>query len=105
MTPHPIFSEAVGLTLSRRDDEADEAHFRLESGDLFEVFGPNSPEDELHAFPTFAFEVDDIVLAHAEMEARGVEFVTGIETWEDEAWSYFRGPNNYLFVIKRGGLS
>ena len=100
-----FFSETVGLPLSRRNDEGEAAHFRLESGDLFEVFGPNNPQDELHVFPTFAFEVDDIVSARAEMEARGVEFVTGIRTLKDEAWSYFRGPDNYLFVIKQHGLN
>ena len=98
-----FFSEVVGLPLNLRDDVAGAAHFRLESGDLFEVFGPNNPHDELHTNPTFAFEVDDIVSARAEMEARGVEFVTEVRTWEDEAWCYFQGPDNYLFVIKQSG--
>lgn len=37
-----FFSEAVGLPLNLRNNEAEWAHFRLESGDLFEVFGPKT---------------------------------------------------------------
>jgi len=36
------FAEVAGLPLTLRNDEDAWAHFRLESGDLFEVFGPNS---------------------------------------------------------------
>ena len=98
------FSEAVGLPLTLRNDEAEWAHFRLESGDLFEVFGPNNGLDELHACPVFGFEVGDIVSARGEMKARGVEFVTETRTWEDEAWCQFRGPDEYLYQIKQTGL-
>ena len=77
--------------------------FWLESGDLFEVFGPNSRYSELHACPVFAFEVDDIKLARQEMEQKGVEFVTEIRTWKDDAWCYFRGPDNYLYEINQSG--
>lgn len=93
----------VGLPLSLRNNDSEAAHFRLESGDLFEVFGPNNPNDELHVNPTFGFEVDDIVSARTEMAARGVEFVTEIRTWEEEAWCYFRGPDSYLYEIKQSG--
>ena len=98
-----FFSEIVGLPLNLRNDEAEAAHFRLESGDLFEVFGPNNRDNEVHPHPVFAFEVDDILSVRREMEAKGVEFVTEIRTWEDEAWSYFRGPDNYLYLIKHSG--
>ena len=93
------FSETVGIPLTLRNDEAQWAHFRLKSGDLFEVFGPNNRYDELHACPVFAFEVDDIESARKEMEQRGVEFVTEIRTWEKEAWCYFRGPDGFLYEI------
>ena len=99
-----FFSEALGLPLSLRDDEGEVAHFRLESGDLFEIFGPNNQHRQLHVCPVFAFEVDDILSARAEMEANGVEFVTEIDSWENEAWCYFRGPDNLLYEIKQSGL-
>ena len=38
------------------------------------------------------------------MERKGVEFVTDIDTWEDEAWCYFRGPDGYLYEILQKGL-
>jgi len=31
------------------------------------------------------------------MKAKGVEFVTEIDIWKDEAWCYFRGPDNYFY--------
>ena len=96
------FNEVVGLPLTLRNDDAEWAHFRLENGDLFELFGPNNRHDKLHACPVFAFEVDDISTARREMERRGVEFVTEIRTWEDEAWCYFRGPDDYLYEINQG---
>ena len=95
------FSEIVGLSLTLRNDETEVAHFRLESGDLFEVFGPNNRHVELHACPVFAFAVDDIESARKEMEGKGVEFVTEIRTHEDEAWCYFRGPDGYLYEIMK----
>ena len=97
------FSEVVGLPVTLRNDESEVAHFRLESGDLFELFGPNSRHVELHACPVFAFGVDDIESVRKEMEKKGAEFVTEIRTWEDEAWCYFRGPDNYLYEIQQIG--
>ena len=98
------FSEIVGLPLTLRDDESEVAHFRLEAGDLFEVFGPNNRYHELHACPVFAFEVDDIETARMEMAENGAEFVTEIRTGEDEAWCYFRGPDGYLYEIMQTGF-
>jgi len=97
------FSEVVGLPLTLRNDDDGWAHFRFESGDLFEVFSPENRHKELHACPVFAFEVDEIELARQEMEERGAEFVTEIQAWEDEAWCYFRGPDGYLYEIVQSG--
>ncbi len=97
------FSEIVGLPLSLRRDAIEVAQFRLESGDLFEVFGPNNRYGELHACPVFAFKVEDIELARKEMEEKGVDLVTEIRTWEHHAWFYFRGPDGYLYEIVQTG--
>ena len=97
------FAENMSLPLTLRDDQTEVAHFRCASGDLFEIFGPNNPDARLHACPVFAFQVVDIGVARREMEGKGVEFVTDIETWEDEAWCYFRGPDGYLYEIKQKG--
>ena len=98
------FSEIIGLPLSLRDDATEVAHFRLESGDLFEVFGPNNPHVELHACPVFAFKVEDIESARKEMEEKGVELVTEIRRWKDHGWFYFRGPDGYLYELGQTGL-
>lgn len=96
-----FFSEAVGLPLRMRSDEEEIAVFRLASGDLFEIFGPNNPESEMYACPVFAFQVDDIISAREEMESRGIEFVTKISSYRDQAWCNFRGPDGHLFEIKQ----
>ena len=97
------FVENMSLPLTLRDDQAEVAHFRCASGDLFEIFGPNNPNARQHACPVFAFQVVDIGVARREMERKGVEFVTDIDTWEDEAWCYFRGPDGYLYEIMQKG--
>ena len=51
------FVENIGLPLTLRDDQAEVAHFRCASGDLFEIFGPNNPNARQHACPVFAFQV------------------------------------------------
>ena len=99
-----FFRERVGLELSYRDDESEVAHFRLTSGDMFEVFGPEhpdevAPEQQL----AIAFEVDDLEVARAHMEKRGVSFLTPIERFKDHAWCYFEGPGGVVFEIKQSG--
>ena len=54
---------------------------------------------QLHACPVLAFQVEDVRAARNELEARGVEFVTGVDGNETEAWAYFRGPDGYLYEI------
>lgn len=98
-----FFAESVGLPLRMRSDEEGIALFRLASGDLFEIFGPDNPESEMYACPVFAFEVDDIISAREEMESKGIEFVTKISTFRDQAWCTFRGPDGVLYEIKQSG--
>src|SRR5579864_1985383 len=68
------------------------AQFELPSGQLFELFGPQSRYHQLHACPVLAFQVEDLRASRKELESRGVEFVTEIEGDDCEAWTYFRGP-------------
>jgi len=99
-----FFERTIGLTMIRHDADTEAAHFRLANGDLFEIFGPKNPEavggrQQI----TLAFEVEDVVATKAEMESRGVEFVTDVERWKDHAWCYFRGPEGLVFEIKQSG--
>ena len=98
-----FFEEKMGFPLTLRDDQSEVAHFRCTSGDLFEIFGPNNLNSRHHVCPVFAFQVADISAARSEMEEQGVEFVTDIDRWEDEAWCYFRGPDGYLYEILQKG--
>ena len=102
-----FFSETLGLALEHRDEAKMLAHFRLKSGQLFEVYGPsNRQRKEKYRWfngPALGFEVEDIELARKEMVARGARFITEIEMWEDEAWSMFLGPEDKLFQIQLPG--
>jgi hypothetical protein len=73
--------------------------FEMPSGQLFEVFGSESRYYQLHACPVLAFQVDDVREAKKELGSRGVEFVTEVEGNESEAWTYFRGPDGYLYEL------
>lgn len=98
-----FFSGTLGLALEYRDEVKMLAHFRLRSGQLLEVYGPsNRQRKEKYRWfdgPALGFEVEDIELARQEMMARGARFITEIETWADEAWSMFLGPEDKLFEI------
>src|SRR5712692_3171471 len=75
-----FFEEVLGLPLARREAENDFGMFRLSSDQLFEVFGPKSVEHSFMTMPVVAFDVENIHEARAELESKGVEFVTRIET-------------------------
>ena len=73
--------------------------FRLPSGQVIELFGPQSPEYTLHDSAVVAgFEVDDVEAFRRDMSERGVEFVTEVEGGPKYGrWCYFRGPEGCLF--------
>ena len=100
-----FFSEVLGLSLEYQDEVKVLAHFRLPSGQLLELFGPsNRQRKEKYRWfngPVLGFNVEDIEHTRQEMIARGVRFITEVETWEDEAWAMFLGPEDRLFQIER----
>ena len=70
------------------------------------MFGSESRFYPLHACPVLAFQVEDIRVAKSELISRGVAFVTDIEGNESEAWTYFCGPDGFLYELgKRTGPS
>jgi catechol 2,3-dioxygenase-like lactoylglutathione lyase family enzyme len=73
--------------------------FEMPSGQLFEVFASESRFYKLHACPVLGFQVADLKAARTELEEHGIEFVTGIDGDEKEAWTYFRGPDGYLYEL------
>ena len=100
-----FFAQILGLSLSHRDESKELAHFRLQSGQLLEIFGPSNRQrkEKYRRFdgPALGFEVQNIEFARGEMIARGVNFITGIEKWQDAAWSMFLGPEDKLLAIEQ----
>jgi catechol 2,3-dioxygenase-like lactoylglutathione lyase family enzyme len=92
-----FFADTLGLSLTHESQAL--AQFELPSGQLFELFSPQSRYYQLHASPVLAFQVEDVRASRKELESRGVEFVTEVEGDDSEAWTYFRGPDGYLYEL------
>jgi catechol 2,3-dioxygenase-like lactoylglutathione lyase family enzyme len=92
-----FFQNVMGLSLIGEGKGM--AQFELPSGQLFEVFGSENRYYSLHSCPVLAFQVEDVRVAKQELESRGVEFVRDIEGSQSEAWTYFRGPDGYLYEL------
>jgi catechol 2,3-dioxygenase-like lactoylglutathione lyase family enzyme len=92
-----FFGVVMGLSVIHEGEDL--VQFEMPSGQLFEVFGRKNRYYQLHACPVLAFQVEDVRSARKEIESRGVEFVTGVEGNESEAWTYFRGPDGYLYEL------
>ena len=88
-----FFGDTLGMQQVRASDSRDDTVFRLPSGQVIELFGPQSPEYALH---------DSAVVEafRQEMSERGVEFVTEVEGGPKYGrWCYFRGPEGCLFQV------
>lgn len=92
-----FFADVLGLSLIREGKGM--VQFETPSGQLLEVFGPESSYYRLHSCPVLAFQVEDVRAARKELESRGVEFVTDVDGDSSEAWAYFRGPDGYLYEL------
>ena len=100
-----FFVETLGVESVRRSETRGFTSLRLPSGQLIELFGPQSREYELHETPVVAgFEVEDVQVFREEMAERGVEFMTDVEGGPKSGrWCYFRGPEGSMFqVFSRG---
>jgi len=92
-----FFGDVLGLSVLHEGKAM--VQFEMPSGQLLEIFSPENRYYPLHARPVLAFQVDDVRAARDEMKSRGVEFVTDVEGNESEAWTYFRGPDGYLYEL------
>ena len=92
-----FFADVLGLSLV--DEREGMAQFEMPSGQLFEIFDSRSRYYRLHACPVLAFQVEDVRVARKELQLRGVEFATEVEGNDSEAWTYFRGPDGYLYEL------
>lgn len=95
-----FFKEVLGLEVLVIKDERRIGIFKLPTGQLFEVFGPGNQYQKLMNSPAIAFDVDDIEGARAELESKGVKFVSEIERGSHgDAWTFFEGPDGYLYQL------
>lgn len=92
-----FFGDVLGFSLVHEGRGM--VQFEAPSGQLFEVFGSESRFYPLHACPVLAFQVEDVRAGRKELESQGVEFVTDVEGNESEAWTYFRGPDGYMYEL------
>ena len=97
-----FFTDVLGLEPALIEGSV--AMLRAGSGQIVEVFGEGSTRGKaLNSPPAIAFEVDDVPAARDELAAKGVEIVGEIGSWNGHEWLYFRGPENYMFAIKKTG--
>jgi catechol 2,3-dioxygenase-like lactoylglutathione lyase family enzyme len=91
-----------GLGLQEMEGGEGWVEFDMGSKRVFELIA-RAPDVPQHAAPgtVVGFEVEDIRAAAAELAARGVEQVSGIEGGPDSGqyWCYFRDGEGNLFEI------
>jgi len=97
---YQFFRDTLGLEVLVIDEERMIGIFKLPTGQLFEIFGPGNRYQTLMNSPGIAFDVDAIDTARAELEAKGVKFVSEIERGSHgDAWTFFEGPDGYLYQL------
>lgn len=92
-----FFSDVMGL--SRCYEGKGFVQFEMPSGQLLEIFAPENRFYRLHACPVLAFQVENVREARQELISQGVVFETDVEGDDAEAWTYFRGPDGYLYEL------
>ena len=90
-------SNVLGMTLTNL--QADLAVFKMPNGDEFQLFGPQNNNLPYADQPVAAFLVEDVAIARAEMETKGVVFLGEIEEWNGFAWTYFRAPDERVYEL------
>ncbi len=94
--------DTLGLPVEWLREDAEVAGFRLPSGQLFEVFGPNDGGVQTTSCPVVGFEVEDVAATREELALAGVEFITDVtEGSAGDAWVYFRSPDGQLYELQR----
>ena len=95
-----FFTQVLGLDATVVERPV--AMLRTECGQTVEIFGEGSTRGKvLNSPPAIAFEVDDFAAARDELIAGGIELVGDPGSWNGHEWLYFRGPENYMFAIKK----
>jgi hypothetical protein len=92
-----------GLGLSVRFEEDAAAELSTSEGDAIQLMAPGHPYHvffgELAVGPVPLLEVDDVVAARADLEARGAEIVGSLERDPRWGWIHVRAPDGTLFEL------
>ena len=102
-----LFRDVLSLPVDH--ERHDLVRFRLEGGEIVEIFGPS---DQRHTFfttgPVAGFQVESVEQARAELETAGIEVIGGVQ-WskavEGYGWLSFRGPDGNVYSIHQGTYS
>jgi catechol 2,3-dioxygenase-like lactoylglutathione lyase family enzyme len=97
---HRFYRDVIGLPEKEAGDTWIE--FDMGSGRTFELIARDPAISQyVTGGYVVGFEVDDILAAVAELEARGVEQVSGIEGGPEanQYWCYFRDSEGHVFEI------
>jgi catechol 2,3-dioxygenase-like lactoylglutathione lyase family enzyme len=95
-----FFTDVMGMDIAVSEKPV--AMLDAGSGAVLEIFGEGSTRGKaLTTPPAIGFEVDDVRAARDELVANGVELVGDVGSWNGFEWLYFRGPEGYLFVVKK----
>lgn len=96
-----LLAGRLGLPVER--EQAGARVFRLPDGSGFEIFKPTDSAHDFFEHPVAGILVDDVREVRAHLEAGGIEFVgevhDGVEDSWATAWSHFRAPDGYLYVL------
>lgn len=96
-----LLGTVLGLPIEREQEGA--RVFRLPDGSGFEIFKPADSAHDFFEHPVAGVLVDDVREVRAHLEAHGIEFVgeihVGVEDSWATAWSHFRAPDGYLYVL------
>lgn len=99
-----FFAELITSPLESHDNVNQRTMFRLPSGQLFEIFGPEKtkPEYQYMQGPCIGFDVKNVKAVYQDMLSRGVNFITEIEQAPNgNSWVYFLGPDDQLYAIRQ----
>lgn len=96
-----LFGDVLGLEVA--NEQQDARVFALPDGSALEVFKPTDVDHSFFEHPVAGLVVDDVREVRAHMEAAGVEFIgevhDGVEDSWATAWSHFRAPDGYMYVL------
>lgn len=95
-----FFTDVLGLEIALIQKPVAMLHAGPEN--IVEIFGEGSTRGKfLNSPPVAAFEVANVQAARARLLANGVELIGDIGTWNGFEWLYFRGPQGYIFSVKK----